>query len=243
MSGASKESPTSRRRGIVADRRGKVYEQRRLDAIAARWDTRAESWDSALKNPDCHLNEDESYARFLKEALAVIKKRGQICAEGGIIDVGCGTGLVLEQVASHFAWGVGIDISRKMIQLARRKRIPNARFLLGDAFSLSGACPGAAAILSRGVLVSHYGHRQGTALLKELRAALGPGGFLIVDFLNLAARNQHEHVPETKTYFDGAKVCQMAKRAGFASVRILGEMERRVLLLLAEVQALPRKGA
>lgn len=235
--------PAPRRRRLVTNGGAKVYEQRRSKHIAARWDARAESWDCALQSPDCHLNEDESYSRFLKEALAIIRKRRQLCAKGGVIDVGCGTGLVLGQVVSHFAWGVGIDISRKMVQVARRKRIRNARFLVGDAFRMATTCPAAAAILSRGVLLSHYGRRQGAVLLKEMRAALGPRGFLIVDFLNLGARDQHQHVAETKTYFESGEVSEMARRAGFASVRILGKLERRVLLLLAEVQSFTRKCA
>jgi SAM-dependent methyltransferase len=214
---------------------GAVYEKRALHEIAARWDARAATWDSSLQEPDCHLNEDEAYSRFLDEVHAVLKQRRQFCATGGVIDVGCGTGLVLADVVSWFAWGIGVDISSKMIQVARRKRIPHARFLVADAFELSRNCPAAAAILSRGVLLSHYGHKQGSALLKALRAALVPKGVLILDFLNRAARGRHCHGPETKAYFEGDEVCEMARQAGFCSAKIAGGVERRVLLLIAEV--------
>jgi predicted TPR repeat methyltransferase len=220
-----------------------MYRNRVLNEIAARWDARADTWDQSLRQRDCHLNEDEAYARFLAEVHTVIKARRQFCATRGVIDVGCGTGLVLGDVISRFAWGIGVDISKRMIRIARRKRIPDARFLLGDAFQLSRNWPAAAAILSRGVLLSHYGRKQGEKLLKALNDSLLPRGFLILDFLNLAARDLHHHVPDGKTYFHPDEVCAMARQAGFRSVLILGDMERRVLLLKADAHQLERKRA
>jgi ubiquinone/menaquinone biosynthesis C-methylase UbiE len=165
----------------------------------------------------------------------MLEKRRSFCASSGVIDVGCGTGLVLADVISRFAWGIGVDISENMIRVARRKRIPQSRFLVGDAFDLSAQCRAAAAVLSRGVLLSHYGHKQGTELLKSIYRCLIPSGFLILDFLNLAGRDRHRHVTDSKTYFNGDEVCQMAHNAGFARAEVLGRMERRVLLLIAEI--------
>jgi ubiquinone/menaquinone biosynthesis C-methylase UbiE len=212
-----------------------VYEKRNLNKIAARWNDRATTWDRSLRQPNCHLNEDEAYARFLDEVHHILEKRRSCCASGGVIDVGCGTGLVLADVVSHFAWGIGVDISENMIEVARRKCIPQSRFLVADAFNLSAHCPAAAAVLSRGVLLSHYGHKQGSELLKSIYKCLLPRGFIILDFLNLAARDRHQHAPDTKTYFNRDEVRQMAHNAGFARAKILGRMERRVLLLIAEI--------
>jgi len=212
-----------------------LYETRTLNEIAARWDARANIWDRSLRQPNCHLNEDEAYARFLDQVHHVLQERRSVCASSGVIDVGCGTGLVLADVVSCFAWGIGVDISPKMIEVARRKRIPHARFLVADAFDLPAQCPATAAVLSRGVLLSHYGHKQGLELLKAMRRSLIPSGFLILDFLNLAAQAKHRHLPNTKTYFTGDEICKMARDAGFATAKILGRMERRVLLLIAEL--------
>jgi SAM-dependent methyltransferase len=212
-----------------------LYEKRNLKEIAARWNARAATWDRSLRQPNCHLNDDDAYARFLHEAHRILEKRRSFCASRGVIDVGCGTGLVLADVVSRFVWGIGVDVSKKMIEIARRKRIPRSRFLVADAFNLSAYCPAAAAALSRGVLLSHYGHKQGLELLKSIYRCLIPSGFLILDFLNLAARDRHQHLPHTKTYFNGDEVCQMAHNAGFGRAKILGRMERRVLLLIAEV--------
>jgi SAM-dependent methyltransferase len=211
-----------------------IYARRRLKAIAARWDDRADSWDHALQDPACHLNEDGAYRRFTRLVQRLIAQRRGFCSAHGVIDAGCGTGLVLAEVVSSFAWGIGIDISPKMIRAARAKRVAKTRFFVGDCFDLPSLCPGAGAVLSRGVLLSHYGRRQGLSILKAARSALVAGGFLVFDFLNEAARSHYRHAPENKTWFTAEEIQSMARRAGFSIVSTLGKPRRRVLLLLAE---------
>lgn len=210
-----------------------IYEDRRLDSIAARWDAKAADWDHDLEDTTCHLNEDHAYDRFLDELALVIKQRHEFSAKEGIIDAGCATGRVLAKVVACFAWGIGIDISREMIKLAEAKQIPKAKFLIGDCFNLSASCPKAGAIVSRGVLLSHYGNHQGEALLRSAHACLVPGGFVLWDFLNQACRGKYRHSPGNKTYFDAEEVCAMASRAGFRKANVSGELERRVGLLFA----------
>lgn len=211
-----------------------VYENRRLGEIAARWDAKAAEWDRELSGPDCHLNEDEGYSRFLQLAQAVIAERKDFCRAQGIIDAGCGTGLVLEQVISDFAWGVGVDVSARMIEAARKKQIANARFEVGDCFDLQAFGVLAGAVISRGILLSHYGPEHAVSLLRSARNVLVPGGFLIFDFLNSEARQQMRHAPGSKTYYSGDEALGLAAQAGLHRSRILGKRRRRVLLLLAE---------
>jgi SAM-dependent methyltransferase len=210
-----------------------IYARRRLKAIAARWDARAGEWDHALADPSCHLNEDDAYGRFTRAVRRLIARRRRFCALHGVIDAGCGTGLVLAEVLSAFAWGIGVDISSEMIRVARGKRLAHARFLVGDCFKLPSLCPRAGAVFSRGVLLSHYGREQGQAILNAVRSALVPGGFAVLDFLNEAARTRHRHAPENKTWFTAREIQAMARRAGFSAVSTLGKPNRRALLLLA----------
>jgi predicted TPR repeat methyltransferase len=211
------------------------YETRQLQAIAARWDAKAATWDEELANPAGHLNEDEAYVRFLREALRVIQARHGFCTRHGVIDAGCGTGLVLAAVRASFAWGIGVDISGEMIRVARTKKLEDCTFVVGDCFQLPSLCPKAGAVVSRGVLLSHYGLQQGKGLLRAAREALVPGAFLMWDFLNEGGRSMSAHAPENKTYFHGREVCAMARHAGFSRARLLGEPKRRVRFLFAEV--------
>jgi SAM-dependent methyltransferase len=211
-----------------------IYEQRRLEAIARRWDAKAADWEVNLEDPTCHLNEDEAYERFLKQALAIIRSRKTFCASQGIIDAGCATGLVLARVAAWFAWGAGVDISPQMIKAAHAKHIPKVTFLVGDCFNLAASCPKAGAVVSRGVLLSHYGPCQGELLLKSAYDCLIERGFVFLDFLNHASRDKYEHVPKNKTYFEAEEVLAMAFRTGFRTAKVYGERKRRVRMLLAQ---------
>jgi SAM-dependent methyltransferase len=211
-----------------------IYTVRQVEAIAARWDARARAWDRHLEDPTCHLNEDDAYNRFLRLTKRFILRRKAFCAGHGVVDAGCGTGLVIAEVISSFAWGIGVDISSEMIRAAKAKHILNSRFLEGDCFELAKFCNPAGAVLSRGVLLSHYGPQHGQKLLESARSILTPGGFAIFDFLNERARTAHRHAPEEKSWFTAQQACALAKQAGFQEVRVIGQPERRVLLLLGQ---------
>ena len=210
-----------------------AYEQRRLSIIAKRWDAKAAAWDRELQDPSCHLNEDDAYGRFLEQLALVLQHEREFCARHGVIDAGCGTGLVLEKIISCFAWGIGVDLSPQMIKAAAAKKIPNAKFVQGDSFDLSPICPKAGAIVSRGVLLSHYGHKHGEALLRSAHSNLISRGFIFFDFLNKDGRAHYEHAARDKTYFEAKEICAIASRAGFNHTTIAGEPDRRVRLLFA----------
>ena len=220
--------------GNAEPRLKQPYRERQLAAIAARWDQRAPEWDRTLAGPGCYLNDDDAYARFLREALRCVSRRGGYCRQRGLIDAGCGTGLVLAELLPAFAWGIGVDISREMLRAATAKAIPRARFQVGDCFRLAELCPKAGAVFSRGVLLSHYGSLQGRALLESTAEVLLPGGFLLFDFLNERGRPNYPHSPEDKTYYTPRQACTLARGLGFKKATVRGEAGRRVLLLLAE---------
>ena len=224
----------NRRAGHAEPRVKQPYRERQLAAIAARWDERAPDWDRALADPACHLNDDDAYARFLLEARQCVSRRARYCRTRGLIDAGCGTGLVLAELLPAFDWGIGVDISREMLRAATAKGIARARFLAGDCFRLAELCPQAGAVFSRGVLLSHYGRLQGRALLESAAKVLLPGGFLVFDFLNDLGRRNYQHSPEDKTYYTPQQVRALTHESGLKTVTVLGEAERRVLLLLAK---------
>jgi SAM-dependent methyltransferase len=141
----------------------------------------------------------------------------------------------MQEVLSAFAWGIGVDVSREMIRIATLKHLPNVRFLEGDCFELARFCPSAGAVLSRGVLLSHYGPAHAESLLRAFAVALAPGGFCLFDFLSEEGRATAVHAPETKTYFKRSDIHALCLQAGFARVRVMGGKARRVLIGIAEV--------
>lgn len=202
--------------------------------IRRRWDAKAERWDRDLADPAFHLNEDDAYGRFLREASAAVAERAGWCRRRLVVDLACGTGLVLAHVIDAFAQGLGIDLSERMIEVARRRKLPRTRFRCGNAFALSRCVSGAGAVLSRGVLLSHYGRRWALRLLREVRRSLAEGGFALLDFLNVAGRDLYPDNPENKSYFHADAIEALGRQAGFREARVGGEPQRRVLTVLLE---------
>ncbi len=53
--------------------------------------------------------------------------------QGRVLDIGCGTGQLIEHLAIKFKKAYGIDVSAKMLSKAREKRIGNAEFFKGNS--------------------------------------------------------------------------------------------------------------
>jgi ubiquinone/menaquinone biosynthesis C-methylase UbiE/DNA-binding transcriptional ArsR family regulator len=101
-----------------------------------------------------------------------------------LVDLGTGTGRMLEMLSDHYRRGIGIDTSREMITVARAKlaasAVNHAQVRLGDISDLDSAAGKADIIVIHQVL--HYFDDPGRVLL-QARRALQPGGeMLIVDF-------------------------------------------------------------
>lgn len=101
-----------------------------------------------------------------------------------LVDLGTGTGRMLEVLASAYKRGVGIDSSREMLAVARARLasagISNAQVRLGDIAALDPAIGSADVMVIHQVL--HYFDDPGR-MLAQARRLLKPGGeILIVDF-------------------------------------------------------------
>jgi len=210
------------------------YESMSLDLIRARWDEKAERWDSDLAEADFHLNEDGAYARFLEAAAEAVAARAEFCRRHTLVDLGCGTGLVLARFAGQFAEGLGLDLSPRMLEVAARRQVAGVRFQEGNAFELGRLVSGAGAVLARGILLSHYGWRWAPTLFDHLHQALAPGGFALLDFLNAEARGAFACNPYNKTYFAPEHMERLAGEAGFSRCCVLGEPAHRVRMILLE---------
>ena len=120
------------------------------------------------------------------------------CSPRGLIDIGTGTGRMLELLAPLVANALGIDPSREMLAVARvnieQAGLANCLVRLGDMYQLP--LPDAsfdAAIIHQ---VLHYADRPAAAVAEAARV-LRPGGSLtMVDFAPHALeflRDEHAH--------------------------------------------------
>jgi SAM-dependent methyltransferase len=99
---------------------------------------------------------------------------------GLVADLGCGPGHVARYLHDQGVRMLGIDLSPRMIDSARR-RSPDIEFRVGDMRALDlpdGALAGIVAFYS----LIHIGEPEMGATLRELRRVLAPGGLLLVAF-------------------------------------------------------------
>lgn len=159
----------------------RTHDRLRLDAVRSSQQAQAaeyfakvaDSWD-LLRS--LHVSEEAVEAAIL----AAVGDR----VVDLLIDLGTGTGRMLELLSAHYRRGIGIDASREMIAVARAKlaasAVNHAQVRFGDISDLDGSAGKADLILIHQVL--HYFDDPGRVLL-QARRALRPGGMmLIVDF-------------------------------------------------------------
>jgi ubiquinone/menaquinone biosynthesis C-methylase UbiE len=133
-----------------------------------------------------------------------------------LLDIGTGTGRMLEILAPRVEHALGIDQSREMLAVARvnleRAGLLNGSVRLGDMYQL--ALPDATfdAVVVHQVL--HYADRPAAALAEAARV-LRPGGILVlVDFAPHALeflRVEHAH---RRLGFADAEVAEWCRAAG-----------------------------
>jgi ubiquinone/menaquinone biosynthesis C-methylase UbiE len=103
-------------------------------------------------------------------------------AAGGVLDVGCGTGWWLEELAQRVPAGArlaGLDILEARVAAARQ-RCPEADVRAGDARALPWA-DGSFGAVTMLLALSAMGQRDNARrALREARRVLAPGGLVVV---------------------------------------------------------------
>jgi len=116
-----------------------------------------------------------------------------------LLDIGTGTGRILEVLAPHTVHATGVDASREMLALARanlaRSGLANAEVRHADMYALPFAAESFDLVTIHHVL--HYAEDPAAAL-REAARVLRPGGTLLaVDFAPhdlVELRREHAHV-------------------------------------------------
>jgi ubiquinone/menaquinone biosynthesis methyltransferase len=178
-------------------------------------------------------------ARWKRSLVSISDVAAGSCA----LDLACGTGDIAYQVAARGARTIGLDVTHRMLQIARGKKQQGERiaFVTGDMSALP--FPNAYFDL----VTSGYGIRNVPALepaLAEIHRVLKPKGtFLSLDFnrpdgafvravylgyltvvgsiLGVALHGNpdtYRYIPESIRRYPGARrVCSIAREQGFAS--------------------------
>jgi len=135
-----------------------------------------------------------------------------------VVDLGCGTGQIVADVAGCVRQVIGVDNSQAMLKAARRRMtgLDNVELRHGDLENLPIDDRTADAALM--LLVLSYLPEPGPALT-EMRRILKPGGkAVIVDLLRHDREDFRRQMGQQHRGFEPAKITSMLKRAGFNHV-------------------------
>ena len=179
--------------------------QERVRAAEDYFSAHADDWDRLRK---LHVADSEVEARIL----ALLSGR----PIGRLLDIGTGTGRMLELLGPQAAEAVGIDRSADMLRAARGKLeaagLGNCPVRQGDMQALPSPEGAADTVVLHQVL--HFAERPGAAV-REAARVLAPGGrLLIADFApheREELRKEHAHM---RLGFDEELVCTWLKQAG-----------------------------
>lgn len=139
--------------------------------------------------------------------------------EGRLLDLGTGTGRILEIAAPHVSSGVGIDTSRDMLTVARdrleRERLHHCQVRRGDVYNVDVPSGSVDTAVIHHVL--HYLDDPETAITEAARV-LAPGGRLvIVDFAPHDITSLHTEFRHTRLGFSDQELEAWCRSAGLQS--------------------------
>ena len=137
---------------------------------------------------------------------------------GRVLDIGTGTGRLLELLGPRAACAIGLDASRAMLALARARlavlALPNCSVRLGDMYRLPFPDAGFDLVVLQMVL--HYAEDP-AAVLAEAARVLAPGGRLVVvDLAAYAASSRTQALAHRWPGFDDTAMATLLADAGLA---------------------------
>ncbi|HUK58092.1 MAG TPA: metalloregulator ArsR/SmtB family transcription factor [Stellaceae bacterium] len=191
---------------VALDRERLDQVKRKRAAVAeAYFRTNAQDWDHIRS---LHIDE-----RDVEAALVSLLADEPI---DDLLDVGTGTGRVLEVMAPRVERALGVDLSREMLAVARvnleRAGARNCAIRQGDMYQLPAPTASFDAVVVHQVL--HYAERPARAIAEAARV-LRPGGRLVVadfaphelEFL----RTEHAH---RRLGFADSEIMEFCREAG-----------------------------
>jgi SAM-dependent methyltransferase len=100
------------------------------------------------------------------------------------LDFGCGIGRLTQALAGHFDHVYGVDISSKMIELARQHNRHGQRceYLWNPAGDLSRFADGSIDMIYSWITLQHMRPRYARRYMREFLRVLAPGGLLLFQY-------------------------------------------------------------
>ena len=184
--------------------------------VQATYDAIAEEYAQRIYGELAHKPLDRE---LLDRFAAYVGKSGKIC------DLGCGPGHVASYLTQHGADVCGVDLSPRMVEIARRLN-PEIQFNQGDIFRLEvedGGWAGIAAMYS----IIHITFLDLTAAFREMHRALRPDGWLLLGFhagTDTIHLDEWWNIPVSidAFFFESDDIVTLLEQAGFTVRDVIG---------------------
>ena len=205
------EAGTSDRQASADAARLAAVRADRAAAAAGWFESHAREWD-AIRS--LHVAEEQV------EAAMVRVLAGEPI--GRLIDIGTGTGRIIELFARAATTALGIDRSSEMLRLARAKLgeqgLSNAELRQADLYALPLGDGGADVAILHHVL--HFAQQPGAAIAEAARVLSGGGRLLIADFAPHDREELRTQDAHTRLGFSDAQIEGWFAAAGLMPARI-----------------------
>jgi ubiquinone/menaquinone biosynthesis C-methylase UbiE len=203
---------------IVLDlQRLAAIKRQRAERASAYFSENAPRWDNIRS---LYIDEREVEAALI-EIVGAVRPRD-------LLDIGTGTGRILEILGPRVGQALGIDMSREMLAVARvnleRARAVNGTVRLGDMYQLPLPDASFDAVVIHQVL--HYADRPSMAIAEAARVLRPNGVLVVVDFAPHQLeylRDEHAHRRLGFADTEVAEWCRAAGLAPAAPVHLQGE--------------------
>jgi ubiquinone/menaquinone biosynthesis C-methylase UbiE len=101
---------------------------------------------------------------------------------GSFLDFGCGVGRNSKALRKRFEQGYGVDISEKMIEIAR-KHVPDVKFMVNQKDSLEQFEDNSIDFIYSHIVLQHVPNKFQKKYIEEFLRILRPGGLAIIQIL------------------------------------------------------------
>ncbi len=183
----------------------------RAQAASAYFGEIAESWDRIR---DLYVAESD----VEQAMLAAAGDR----AIGTLLDLGTGTGRILQVFAERIGRGLGVDASREMLSVARanlaKQRLGHCQVRQGDIYNLPVPTGSMDVVTIHHVL--HFLDDPAAAIAQAAEALRPQGKLLIVDFAPHSLEMLRSDYAHRRLGFDDAEITAWCLAAGLEDVRV-----------------------
>jgi SAM-dependent methyltransferase len=164
----------------------------RLSTVQRYWDRQARSdpmW-AILTDPakaGGQWDPEEFFATGIREVAVFMDQAaawGVPASRRTALDFGCGIGRLTQALAGHFEQVCGVDISPKMIALARQHNRQGARceYLCNPDTDLGHFADGSIDMIYSWITLQHMEPRDARRYMREFLRVLAPGGLLLFQY-------------------------------------------------------------